>query len=231
LPFRGGQAFQSGDWGYGIYLLAVAFLFFGWFWTRDGQTLGMRAWKIRLTSAHGGTIAWQQAALRFVPGLLCLGLFMLGASLWPEAENWIALLSFGLLVLGFCWALLDRDKRCWHDIIANTRMAGLSDAKNQATKFIKETGQFNLRTEQANFLAAIKAKWGNRVEFRVRDARGMISKDYLEWFSHEAARRNLFCINEAESATLEFLETFHKQGILAKRVAEEGYDGWFYTFK
>ena len=53
LPFRGGRAFQTDDWGYGIYLLGVVFLFFGWFWTRDGQTLGMRAWKIRLTNHSG----------------------------------------------------------------------------------------------------------------------------------------------------------------------------------
>jgi uncharacterized RDD family membrane protein YckC len=132
LPFRGGRAFQPGDLGYGAYLLAVVFVFFAWFWTHDGQTLGMRAWKIRLASASGGAISWKQCALRFLPALLCLGLFKLGASLWPGAVKWIALLSFGLFGLGFLWAFLDRDKRCWHDLIACTRMVSVRDVKNQA---------------------------------------------------------------------------------------------------
>ncbi len=129
LPFRNGRAFQADDWGYGVYLLVVVFLFFGWFWTRDGQTLGMRAWKIRLESASGGTITWKQAVLRFVPALLSLGLFTLGARLWPESAKWIALFSFGVFGLGFCWALLDSEKRCWHDLVAHTRMARLSGVK------------------------------------------------------------------------------------------------------
>jgi uncharacterized RDD family membrane protein YckC len=133
LPFRGGLAFRSGDWGYDIYLVAVVFLFFGWFWTRDGQTLGMRAWKIRLSSANGSAVTWHQAALRFLPALLSISLFNIGASLWPKAENWIALFSFGLFGLGFCWALLDREKRCWHDLIAHTRMECLRHVRPQAT--------------------------------------------------------------------------------------------------
>ncbi len=64
MPFRGGQ-FQSHEWGYGVYLLLVVFLFFAWFWTRDGQTLGMRAWKIRLVSSTGGLISWRR--LNFWP--------------------------------------------------------------------------------------------------------------------------------------------------------------------
>ncbi|OGI41569.1 MAG: hypothetical protein A2150_00620 [Candidatus Muproteobacteria bacterium RBG_16_64_11] len=40
------------------------FLFYGWFWTRGGQTLGMRAWRLRLTRADGGPVTWRRAALR-----------------------------------------------------------------------------------------------------------------------------------------------------------------------
>ncbi len=125
MPFRGGRPFQAGDLGYAAYLLTVVLVFFAWFWTRGGQTLGMRAWKIRLTSADGGAVSWQQSALRFIPALLCLGIFKLGASLWPEAAKWFGVLALGLFGLGFLWAFLDRDQRCWHDLIANTRMASL----------------------------------------------------------------------------------------------------------
>jgi uncharacterized RDD family membrane protein YckC len=101
LVWRGGTAFGPADWlGLRLYLLGFIYLFFAGFWTYGGQTLGMRAWKLRLCSATGGAVSWPQASLRFVAALVSLG-------------------AFGL---GFCWALGDAEKRCWHDRIAGTRL-------------------------------------------------------------------------------------------------------------
>lgn len=132
LPFRGGQAFQPNEAGYSAYLaylFAVMFAFFGWFWTRDGQTLGMRAWKIRLISATGGIISWKQAALRFLPAGLILSLFYSAASLIPMAVKCLTMLTIGLFVLDFCWMFFDGQKRCLHDLVASTRMTSLVDGK------------------------------------------------------------------------------------------------------
>ncbi len=82
------------------YLLLISFLFYGWFWTHGGQTLGMRAWRLRLTRADGGPITWRIAALRFGSALLALA--PLGLGLW--------------------WALFDKDKRAWHDRLSGTRL-------------------------------------------------------------------------------------------------------------
>ncbi len=103
LPFRGGEAFRPDQSFYGAYLLTVIAFFFVWFWTHGGQTLGMRAWKIRLCDESGGPLSWTQACLRFL----------------------IALFSLGFFGLGFFWAVFDKEKRCWHDRIARTRMIGL----------------------------------------------------------------------------------------------------------
>lgn len=100
LSFRGGEAIPAHQMAFNAYLLAIAFLFFGWFWTHGGQTLGMRAWKIRLCSDGGGPVGWRQAAIRFSVGLLSLALFG----------------------LGFWWSWRDREKLCWHDRLAGTRM-------------------------------------------------------------------------------------------------------------
>lgn len=81
-------------------LLLVAFLFFARFWTRGGQTLGMRAWRLKLVSADGGAVSWAQAARRFAAALL-------------------SLVAFGL---GFLWVLVDREKRAWHDRLSGTRL-------------------------------------------------------------------------------------------------------------
>jgi uncharacterized RDD family membrane protein YckC len=98
LPFRGGEAFRPNQLAYSAYLLGVCFLFHGWFWIHGGQTLGMRAWKIRLCVDDGSAMTWTRAAVRFAAALLSLGLFG----------------------LGYGWALWDRRKRCWHDLISGT---------------------------------------------------------------------------------------------------------------
>jgi len=52
----------------------------------------------------------------------------LSAMVWPGAVKWAALASLALFGLSFLWALIDREKRCWHDVIANTWMISLGDA-------------------------------------------------------------------------------------------------------
>lgn len=88
---------------YQIYLLAVSFLFFGGFWVRAGQTLGMRTWNIKLVRADGGPVTWTIALKRFafaLVSLLCMG-------------------------LGFFWILFDRDKLAWHDRWSGTKLIRL----------------------------------------------------------------------------------------------------------
>jgi hypothetical protein len=95
--------------------------------------------------------------------------------------------------------------------------------------FASHPKQFKLHTEQANFLSAIKAKWGHGVEFFAGDAFYMISQEYLDWFNKEAIMKKIHLINDRESATLELLEAFRMQGLLTKRVDDQNY--WYYTLK
>lgn len=86
-----------------IYLFAVAFLFFGWFWTHGGQSIGMRAWKIRLVAGQnqislGASPPWSLALIRFT----------------------VAILSWLICGLGFLWALTNRNRLCWHDLASKT---------------------------------------------------------------------------------------------------------------
>lgn len=69
-------------------------------WTRGGQTIGMRAWRLRVTNEDGSRVKWPRALLRFV--LACFSLAFLGAGFW--------------------WQFFDREKRSAHDAIARTRM-------------------------------------------------------------------------------------------------------------
>jgi uncharacterized RDD family membrane protein YckC len=82
-----------------LLLLATA-LFCGVSWTRGGQTLGMRAWRLQLRRSDGGPVRWPTALSRF-------------------AFAWLAWLPLGLGVL---WCALDARKRAWHDILSGTEV-------------------------------------------------------------------------------------------------------------
>ncbi len=71
LPLHGGVAIRHNPF-FSSYIFFTCFLFYGWFWTHGGQTLGMRAWKLRLQRDDGGTITWWQALARFLLASLWL---------------------------------------------------------------------------------------------------------------------------------------------------------------
>lgn len=87
---------------YTFYLAAVWVYFFVYFWTKAGQTLGMRAWKLQLQNEQGGRITVTQALIR------------IGTS------------GFGLANLS---VPIDPKKRGFHDIWAKTRVVVLPKAQ------------------------------------------------------------------------------------------------------
>ncbi len=81
-----------------VYLLVLGYLFFGWFWTHGGQTLGMRAWKLEVITFDGKRINWTQALFRYVYSIM----------------SWI---PFGA---GYLWMLFDKNKLTFHDRVSKT---------------------------------------------------------------------------------------------------------------
>ena len=77
----------------------VYFVYFPYFWTKDGQTLGMRPFKLRVVmDKDGGKVTMGPAILRLV-------------------GYWIDQIIF---YLGYIWVLIDNRRRGWHDLIAGT---------------------------------------------------------------------------------------------------------------
>ncbi|WP_330960469.1 RDD family protein [Photobacterium sp. 53610] len=58
---------------YSIYLGLSVVAFFGYFWCKAGQTLGMRAWKLRIQNADGSNIRFTQALIRMATSAFGLG--------------------------------------------------------------------------------------------------------------------------------------------------------------
>jgi uncharacterized RDD family membrane protein YckC len=109
---RGGRSIAAGTIWYEASLVAVAFAFCGLSWTRGGQTVGMKAWRIRVVALDAASVDWRRTALRFF-------------------ASWLSLLPAGL---GYWWALVDRERCCWHDRLSGTRVirAPVTDRSSDA---------------------------------------------------------------------------------------------------
>ena len=75
VPFNDGQAIQH--WSFKLFLIPIAFLFFDGFWRHGGQTLGMRAWRIKLEGMDSEKVSLKQTAQRYVTGFLLFGICLL----------------------------------------------------------------------------------------------------------------------------------------------------------
>lgn len=89
-------------------LFISLYVFFGFFWTKNGQTLGMQAWHIRVQNKDNTTITWNQALLRFLMGII----------------SWLA------LGLGHLWPIFDREKRSWQCIFSDSELVRIPKRKS-----------------------------------------------------------------------------------------------------
>lgn len=81
-------------------------LFYCYFWQKAGQTVGMRAWRLRAENLQGNNLSWPQAAIRFT--CANLSLFLLGTGYW--------------------WQLFDKTGTL-HDKLSNSRVIELAKEK------------------------------------------------------------------------------------------------------
>ena len=101
IAIRGGEIVEPSDnVAYQVTMLLVMYAFFVFFWTFGGQTLGMRAWRLRVETKHGAIPGFGVASIRFV----------------------LALVSLLLVGLGFLWQLWDKDKLTLHDRLSGTQV-------------------------------------------------------------------------------------------------------------
>jgi uncharacterized RDD family membrane protein YckC len=100
LPLNAGKAFTGQQFFFPLYLLLVSFVFYAWFWTHGGQTLGLRAWKLKVLTLDRKPINWKQAILRFT----------------------VALFSWAVCGLGFLWIFFDKNQYSWHDNLSKTAL-------------------------------------------------------------------------------------------------------------
>jgi uncharacterized RDD family membrane protein YckC len=103
LPFTHGEALPAYGWVHWAYIAVLyltALAFFLFFWRRNGQTLGMRAWRLRVVDEDGNTPSVSK---------------LLRRALW-------AVPSWGLAGLGVLAMYLDPERRTLQDRMSDTRL-------------------------------------------------------------------------------------------------------------
>ena len=115
LPLTGGEAITSAgnralEWAYRATLAGLIVAFYGSFWTRSGQTPGLKSWRLRVEREDGSTLTWRDTLRRLAAALL---------SLLPVGLGWI-------------WIVLDPAKRAWHDRLSRTRVVVVPKAPRRA---------------------------------------------------------------------------------------------------
>ncbi|MBT8438916.1 MAG: RDD family protein [Gammaproteobacteria bacterium] len=86
-----------------LYLFVVSALFYLWFWTHGGQTLGLKVWKLKVVDNDLCEPDIKKAGLRLV---------------WAI----VTCIPFGL---GYLWALFNKERLTLYDQLSGTRLVQL----------------------------------------------------------------------------------------------------------
>lgn len=131
LPLTRGEAILTETQGfvghaYHALLAVLVFAYFGWSWTQSGQTLGMRAWRIRLESGNGAPLNWPASLVRFLFGAGLAWLAALGA--WHLSRPGLplgdagAIALLGPLLVNFAWIPFNAEGRSLQDLAGSARV-------------------------------------------------------------------------------------------------------------
>lgn len=108
-PEASNQIALSGPWKLPTFIIAVLFSasFFAYFWVKNGQTLGMQTWRVRVQNLDGSNLSFRQAYLRFS----------------------VAIFSLGFFGLGYLWVIADKNHQSLHDKLSKSQLVLLAKKK------------------------------------------------------------------------------------------------------
>lgn len=140
LPFIGGKVLVPREVGALAYVywceeLLITALFFGYFWTTRGQTIGMLAWRLRLQRTDGSLPRWRDALIRLaiVGGLFipCIAGYWLIWGHWqdPGARQMAMYGSLAPVLVAYLWMWVSPQRQTLHDRWSGTRVVVLPKRK------------------------------------------------------------------------------------------------------
>lgn len=113
-----------------FYLYGVLAVYFTWYWRRNGQTLAMQTWRMKLITNQGLPPSMKQALWRYVYGSLWIVPCLIVHAIYPLRGWQIIGLLFAVSL--FLWPLsiyLDRKRQGIPDRLAQTKLVQLPSKK------------------------------------------------------------------------------------------------------
>lgn len=104
------------------YIYFCAYLFYGWFWTHGGQTLGLRTWRLQIMSVNnkGGIVSWWESFKRYTIAWVYLLSLMAGIKGQLNDNSGLMAAGYGLFGALLLWSLIRKDHGFLHDDVSGT---------------------------------------------------------------------------------------------------------------
>ncbi|MES2719784.1 MAG: RDD family protein [Pseudomonadota bacterium] len=120
--------------------MGAIFCFYGYCWTRSGQTLGMQTWRLELRDLNGQRLSWKRSLQRFIAAS-ALPLLSATASwlLHPHDLRVLAISVFAGLAANYLWALLPfsyGSGRSFHDQLSDTAVLRIPPTARKPYRFL-----------------------------------------------------------------------------------------------
>ncbi len=101
-------------------MVLMTWLFYGYFWRKSGQTLGMQTWRLKVIKPNGQLLSWSDAFGRCAAAMMLPTICGLAANVLYNNSGAFALsLVFGF-VGNYLWAWINGRNLAWHDQLSAT---------------------------------------------------------------------------------------------------------------
>lgn len=111
---------------YTLTMLSVCFSFFGYFWGHSGQTIGMRAWRVKVETCDGRLVTWGVSVRRWA---LALSPWLISMAVFNQAEvlhsTLLKAAGAGFILLGVAGLLVmyaSPERLTWYDRLSKSRV-------------------------------------------------------------------------------------------------------------
>ncbi len=121
-----------GTTGLQVVVFLVVGLYFSWFWSHGGQTVAMKAWRVKLVDAKGRPITAARAVLRYALCWLWFAPAWLAAYLAGLKDGSMFGVMFAGVVAYAAISRLSPQRQFWHDIVCGTRLVDVRPSKTTA---------------------------------------------------------------------------------------------------
>lgn len=94
--------------------------FYGIFWRKSGQTLGMQTWRLKTVNDQGGLLTWRQSFVRIISACLLPALCAVIGALLHGSKLAILVAAVLGFLFNFLFCLFNRRGLAVHDMLSNT---------------------------------------------------------------------------------------------------------------